>query len=116
MLWVLTDVLGFEKKTDMPMGPSRWLTLVSPGDANDVELLLDRITIRRRDRSRKVQVWDDRAFLMDKAVPVDYPRAYGQVNFIRSAAEEEMRCLFPIPNRARSSRAAACSGPAASAP
>lgn len=36
-----TDVLGFEKKHDIPMGPYRWLTVTSPGDANGVELLLE---------------------------------------------------------------------------
>ena len=36
-----TDVLGFIKKNDIPMGEFRWLTVVSPGDANGVELLLE---------------------------------------------------------------------------
>ena len=36
-----TDVLGFVKKTDVPMGQFRWLTVVSPDDANGVELLLE---------------------------------------------------------------------------
>ena len=36
-----TDVLGFTKKVDVPMGPSRWLTVVSPHDASGVELLLE---------------------------------------------------------------------------
>jgi catechol 2,3-dioxygenase-like lactoylglutathione lyase family enzyme len=36
-----TDVLGFIKKNDIPMGPFRWLTVVSPGDADGVELLLE---------------------------------------------------------------------------
>ena len=36
-----TDVLGFEKKHDIPMGQFRWLTVVSPGDANGVEPLLE---------------------------------------------------------------------------
>jgi catechol 2,3-dioxygenase-like lactoylglutathione lyase family enzyme len=36
-----TDVLGFIKKYDIPMGQFRWLTVVSPGDANGVELLLE---------------------------------------------------------------------------
>jgi len=36
-----TDVLGFEKKNDIPMGEARWLTLVSPGDGTGVELLLE---------------------------------------------------------------------------
>ena len=36
-----TEKLGFVKKTDIPMGPSRWLTVVSPGDVDGVELLLE---------------------------------------------------------------------------
>jgi catechol 2,3-dioxygenase-like lactoylglutathione lyase family enzyme len=36
-----TDVLGFITKNDIPMGQFRWLTVVSPGDANGVELLLE---------------------------------------------------------------------------
>ncbi|MDH4563999.1 VOC family protein [Pseudomonas sp. BN411] len=35
------DVLGFELKHDIPMGPHRWLTLTSPGDPNGVELVLE---------------------------------------------------------------------------
>lgn len=27
-----TEVLGFEKKTEIPMGEHRWLTVVSPAD------------------------------------------------------------------------------------
>lgn len=36
-----TDILGFTKKYDIPMGSYRWLTVVSPGDPNGVELLLE---------------------------------------------------------------------------
>lgn len=36
-----TDVLGFEKKRDIPMGPSRWLTVVSPQDTDGTELALE---------------------------------------------------------------------------
>ena len=36
-----TDVLGFTKKTDVPMGEFRWLTVVSPDDPDGVELLLE---------------------------------------------------------------------------
>ena len=36
-----TEVLGFEKKTDVPAGPYRWLTVVSPGTASGVELVLE---------------------------------------------------------------------------
>jgi len=36
-----TDVLGFVKKHDVPLGEHRWLTVVSPEDPDGVELLLE---------------------------------------------------------------------------
>jgi catechol 2,3-dioxygenase-like lactoylglutathione lyase family enzyme len=36
-----TDVLGFEKKTDVPLGEHRWLTVVSPEDPEGPELVLE---------------------------------------------------------------------------
>jgi catechol 2,3-dioxygenase-like lactoylglutathione lyase family enzyme len=36
-----TDVLGFVKKMDLPMGEFRWLTVVSADDPGGVELLLE---------------------------------------------------------------------------
>ncbi|ANJ11058.1 VOC family protein [Streptomyces parvulus] len=36
-----TDVLGFAKKHDVPMGTDRWLTVVSPEDPDGTELLLE---------------------------------------------------------------------------
>ena len=36
-----TDVLGFEKKTEVPLGEHRWLTVVSPEDPDGVELVLE---------------------------------------------------------------------------
>ncbi len=36
-----TDVLGFEKATDIPMGEFRWLTVTSPEGADGVELVLE---------------------------------------------------------------------------
>ena len=36
-----TDVLGFAKKNDIPMGEARWLTVVSPQDPDGTELLLE---------------------------------------------------------------------------
>ena len=36
-----TDVLGFRKKQDIPMGEFRWLTVVSPDAPDEVELLLE---------------------------------------------------------------------------
>lgn len=36
-----TEVLGFVKKTDVPAGGARWLTVVSPLDPDGTELLLE---------------------------------------------------------------------------
>ena len=36
-----TDILGFHKKTDVPVGEYRWLTLVSSDAPDGVELLLE---------------------------------------------------------------------------
>jgi catechol 2,3-dioxygenase-like lactoylglutathione lyase family enzyme len=36
-----TELLGFVKKTDVPMGSHRWLTVVSPESPDGVELLLE---------------------------------------------------------------------------
>ena len=36
-----TEVLGFVKKSDIPMGEARWLTVVSPDDRDGTELLLE---------------------------------------------------------------------------
>lgn len=36
-----TDVLGFVKKSDIPAGEHRWLTVVSPEAPDGVELLLE---------------------------------------------------------------------------
>jgi catechol 2,3-dioxygenase-like lactoylglutathione lyase family enzyme len=36
-----TDVLGFVKKTEVPLGEYSWLTVVSPDDPDGTELLLE---------------------------------------------------------------------------
>ena len=36
-----TEVLGFQKKKDVPLGEFRWLTVVSPEEPDGVELLLE---------------------------------------------------------------------------
>jgi len=36
-----TDVLGFVKKRDIPLGEARWLTVVSKEEQDGVELLLE---------------------------------------------------------------------------
>jgi predicted enzyme related to lactoylglutathione lyase len=37
-----TEVVGLVKKADLPIGPFRWLTLVSPEEPEGTELLLER--------------------------------------------------------------------------
>jgi catechol 2,3-dioxygenase-like lactoylglutathione lyase family enzyme len=36
-----TEVLGFEKKTEIPLGEHSWLTVVSPEEPDGTELLLE---------------------------------------------------------------------------
>lgn len=36
-----TEVLGFVRKADVPVGEFRWLTVVSPDEPDDIELLLE---------------------------------------------------------------------------
>ncbi|EHR63209.1 VOC family protein [Saccharomonospora cyanea] len=36
-----TEILGFEKKHDIPLGGDRWLTVVSPEHPDGTELLLE---------------------------------------------------------------------------
>jgi len=36
-----TEVLGFEKKNDFPVGETRWLTVVSSGEPEGTELVLE---------------------------------------------------------------------------
>jgi catechol 2,3-dioxygenase-like lactoylglutathione lyase family enzyme len=36
-----TEVMGFVKRNDIPLGEFKWLTVVSPEGPNDIELLLE---------------------------------------------------------------------------
>ena len=36
-----TEILGFNKKSEIPLGEHRWLTVTSPEDPDDVELVLE---------------------------------------------------------------------------
>lgn len=36
-----TEVLGFEKKAELPVGEYKWLTVISPDDPDGAELLLE---------------------------------------------------------------------------
>ena len=49
------DKLGFQVKHDIPMGPVSWLTVVSPGDPDGVELSIE--PGGQRPEFRKFQDW-----------------------------------------------------------
>ena len=53
-----TEVLGFVKKTEIPLGEARWLTVVSPDEPNGTELSWNLITIPPPNRSKKALVSD----------------------------------------------------------
>lgn len=36
-----TEILGFQKKTEIPLGEASWLTVVSPQDPDGTELVLE---------------------------------------------------------------------------
>jgi catechol 2,3-dioxygenase-like lactoylglutathione lyase family enzyme len=48
-----TEVLGCEKKTEIPLGEHRWLTVVSPEEPREPSLCWSRIPIRRSSRSKR---------------------------------------------------------------
>ena len=48
-----TDKLGFIKKTDVPVGEYKWLTVVSPNEQNGVELLLEPIAFEPAKKYQK---------------------------------------------------------------
>ena len=48
-----TEVLGFVKKREIPLGEHRWLTVVSPEDPDGTELCSSPTSTRRRDRSSR---------------------------------------------------------------
>lgn len=52
-----TEKLGFIKKTDVPLGEHRWLTVVSPGEQNGVELLLEPMAFEPAKKYQKA-LWD----------------------------------------------------------
>ncbi len=65
-----TDVLGFVKKHDIPIGDARWLTVVSPENPNGPELLLEPNGEYPAMKNLKEQLYKDRipftAFQVDR--------------------------------------------------
>jgi len=48
-----TEVLGFQKKQEIPVGAYRWITVVSPEGPDDLELSLEPMRILREKPSRR---------------------------------------------------------------
>jgi catechol 2,3-dioxygenase-like lactoylglutathione lyase family enzyme len=82
-----TDVLGFEKMADIPMGPFRWLTVTSPYGIAGVELVLEPISFP------PAQVYQRSLFeagipaiaLISLDIQADYERLIGLGVVFRSA-------------------------------
>ena len=57
-LRVYTELLGFVKKADIPVGEFRWLTVVSPADPEGGELLLEP-TVHPAAQSYQEAIYED---------------------------------------------------------
>jgi catechol 2,3-dioxygenase-like lactoylglutathione lyase family enzyme len=74
-----TDVLGFVKKYDVPLGAHRWLTVVSPDDPDGVELVLEPDDYRVAKQFKQALVEDGIPFTSFgvKDVNAEYKRLAG---------------------------------------
>lgn len=85
-----TDVLGFVKKTEVPLGEHRWLTVVSAHDPDGVELVLEPDTHPAARPFKAALVADGipfTAFLVDD-VQAEYTRLTGLgVRFTQEPAD-----------------------------
>lgn len=57
-----TEILGFVKKKDMPLGNYKWLTVVSPDEEDGTEILLEPMGIAAAETFQKA--------LYDAAIPL----------------------------------------------
>jgi catechol 2,3-dioxygenase-like lactoylglutathione lyase family enzyme len=74
-----TEVLGFVKKHDVPLGAHRWLTVVSPDDPDGVELVLEPDDYRVAKQFKQALVEDGIPFTSFdvKDVNAEYKRLIG---------------------------------------
>ena len=78
-----TDVLGFVKKLDIPMGEARWLTVGSP-EAPDIQLLLEPNSHPAGEVFQKA--------LFDDGIPLTVLRLAGHPQRVRKV--ERARCCL----------------------
>ena len=85
-----TDMLGFVKKTDIPIGSARWLTVASPDEQEKVELVLEPTAFPPARRYQK-ELFDAgipaTAFASDD-LQAEYDRMRGLGVVFRSAPEK----------------------------
>ena len=85
-----TDILGFVKKTDIPMGSARWLTVASPDEQEKMELVLELTAFPPARRYQK-ELFDAgipaTAFASDD-LQAEYDRMRGLGVVFRSAPEK----------------------------
>ena len=85
-----TDILGFVKKTDIPMGSARWLTVASPDEQEKMELVLEPTAFPPARRYQK-ELFDAgipaTAFASDD-LQAEYDRMRGLGVVFRSAPEK----------------------------
>jgi len=74
-----TDVLGFVKKTEVPLGAHRWLTVVSPDNPDGAELVLEPDDYRLAKEFKQALVEDGIPFTSFdvKDVNAEYKRLVG---------------------------------------
>lgn len=74
-----TSVLGFMKKTEIPLGEFRWLTVVAPEDPDGVELVLEPDQHPAAATFKRALVADGIPFTVFsvKDVPAEYERLRG---------------------------------------
>ncbi|MFI2779115.1 VOC family protein [Streptomyces sp. ALB3] len=89
-----TDVLGFVKKTEVPLGEDRWLTVVSPEDPEGTELLLE------PDRHPAVQPY--KTALVEDGIPAasfavdDVPAEYSRLRGLGVRFTQEPLEMGPV--------------------
>lgn len=85
-----TDVLGFIKKTDIPMGDTRYVTVVSPEEPDGTELLLEPNGEHPPTKTFKKALYDEgiplTAFLVDD-IEKEYTRLKERGVEFRSAPQ-----------------------------
>jgi catechol 2,3-dioxygenase-like lactoylglutathione lyase family enzyme len=89
-----TEVLGFVKKTEVPLGTDRWLTVVSPEDPDGTQLLLE------PDRHRAVGPY--KAALVEDGIPAasfavaDVPAEYRRLRALGVRFTQEPVAAGPV--------------------